>query len=326
MPKSDKRVSDRVLMQNAVKTLAANIRFASVDRPVRTIVVTSSVPNEGKSTIAIELASAMASDDKSVLLVECDMRRRNLAAMIGAHARHGIYSVLSGQVELSDAVVRTATPGVFFLDSEPNIPSPVDILSSHSFRSFVEGLGQDYDYVIFDTPPLSAFVDASVISSVADGTLLVVREDYVKRDDLAAAYEQLQAAKANVIGAVLNYCEASSTGHYYSYYSSGEKADKGPSLEYSAPKPQEAPVAAAVAAPAPKEEPALKGTPKPKAAPAPKAAPQPAAPKADDDAEKDDEPALPGLRPFPAHAAVKPDSTAEFLVNTRYASSSYLDE
>ena len=165
MSKSDKRVSDRVLMQNAVKTLAANIRFASVDHPVRTIVITSSVPNEGKSTIAIELASAMASDDKSVLLVECDMRRRNLAAMIGAHARHGIYSVLSGQVALSDAVVRTATPGVFFLDSEPNIPSPVDILSSHSFRSFVEGLGQDYDYVIFDTPPLSAFVDASVISS-----------------------------------------------------------------------------------------------------------------------------------------------------------------
>lgn len=323
MPKSDKRVSDRVLMQNAVKTLAANIRFASVDHPVRTIVITSSVPNEGKSTIAIELASAMASDDKSVLLVECDMRRRNLAAMIGAHARHGIYSVLSGQVALSDAVVRTATPGVFFLDSEPNIPSPVDILSSHSFRSFVEGLGQDYDYVIFDTPPLSAFVDASVISSVADGTLLVVREDFVKRDELAASYEQLQAAKANVIGAVLNYCEASSTGHYYSYYSSGEKGDKGPSHEYSAPKPQKARVAAATV---PKEAPAPTVAPAAKVTPAPKAAPQPAVPKADNDAEKDDEPALPGLRPFPAHAAVKPDSTAEFLVNTRYASNSYLDE
>ena len=104
-----KAQDDRVFIQNAVKTLATNIRFASVDNPVRSIVVTSFIPNEGKTTIATNLAQALASGGKTVLIVECDMRRRSLAAALGTHARNGIYAVLSGQVDLDDAVVRTST-------------------------------------------------------------------------------------------------------------------------------------------------------------------------------------------------------------------------
>ena len=161
-----KQNGDRAVMQNAVKTLATNIRFASVDNPVHSIVVTSSIPNEGKSTIAVALSEALASGGKSVLLVECDMRRRSIAGMLGLHAQNGLYSVLSAQVELEDAVVRTSMRGVSFLDAEPHIPNPVDILGSRRFHSFVESLKSSYDYVVFDTPPLSAFVDAAVIGSV----------------------------------------------------------------------------------------------------------------------------------------------------------------
>lgn len=189
-----KTQDSRVFMQNAVKTLATNIRFASVDKPVRSIVVTSSIPNEGKTTIATNLAQALASGGKTVLIVECDMRCRSLATALGTHARNGIYSVLSGQVELDDAVVRTSTRNVWFLDSEPHIPNPVDIPGSKRFRSFIERLKDEYDYVVLEAPPLSAFIDAAVIGSIADGTLLVVRRNFVRCEEVLSPYEQLKKA------------------------------------------------------------------------------------------------------------------------------------
>ena len=124
MPRNKKAYSDALVVQNAEKTLLANIRFASVDRPVKSIVLTSSVPNEGKSTVAYNLAQAIASSGKRTLIVECDMRRRSLADMVGARARHGIYAVLSGQVELDEALVATSHRNLFFLDSEHPIPTP----------------------------------------------------------------------------------------------------------------------------------------------------------------------------------------------------------
>ena len=231
MPRrSNRGTSDTVFLQNAVKTLVANIRFASVDSPVKTLVVTSSIPNEGKSTISIELARALAAGGKDVLIVEGDLRRRTLAGVLGAHPRNGIYSVLSGQAALDEAVVAVGgKSSLWFLDAEPHIPNPVDIFSSRRFHRFVDSLRRTYDYVIFDTPPLSTFVDAAVLGSVADGTLLVVREDFVKREDLISSYDQLRKAEANVIGAVLNYCDTKRGDYYYSYYDQGsaQAGEKG---------------------------------------------------------------------------------------------------
>ena len=147
MAKKAKAGINQIRMQNAIKTLAANIRFASVDDPIRSIAVTSSVPNEGKTTITIQLAQAMASNGKTVLLVECDMRRRSLANALGLHARTGIYSVLCGQTEIRDAVVSTLTRGMYFLDSEPHIPNPDALLNSKRFHRFVEQALGNFDYV-----------------------------------------------------------------------------------------------------------------------------------------------------------------------------------
>lgn len=208
--------------KNAIKTIATNIQFASVDKPVKVLTVTSSIPNEGKSTISIELARALAGGGKRALLVEGDMRWRNLASMVGAHALNGVYAVLSGRVSLASAVVETSHKGLYFLDCEPNIPNPVDIISSKSFRTFLQEARAAYDYVVIDTPPLSAFVDASVFASMADGTVLVVRQNFVRQDDLESAYEQLKKAKANVIGAVMNFCDSeTSEYHYHGYYTMG---------------------------------------------------------------------------------------------------------
>lgn len=210
--------ADKLVVQNAAKTLLANIRFSSVDNPIRVITLTSSTPNEGKSTVALNLAQAIATSGKSVVLVECDMRRRSLADMIGARTRGGLYAVLSEQMTIEEAVVETSQKNLYFLDSEPHIPNPADIIASKRFRRLVQALRETFQYVIFDTPPVGTFVDAAEVGHLSDGVLFVVRENFAKRTEVQAAFDQLRRAEVNVIGAVMNYCETETSEYYYSYY------------------------------------------------------------------------------------------------------------
>ena len=224
--------ADKLVVQNAAKTLLANIRFSSVDNPIRVITLTSSTPNEGKSTVALNLAQAIATSGKSVVLVECDMRRRSLADMIGARTRGGLYAVLSEQMTIEEAVVETSQKNLYFLDSEPHIPNPADIIASKRFRRLVEALRETFQYVIFDTPPVGTFVDAAEVGHLSDGVLFVVRENFAKRAEVQAAFDQLRRAEVNVIGAVMNYCEAETSEYYYSYYTKdGKKARKSDDVQ-----------------------------------------------------------------------------------------------
>ncbi|MBS7158782.1 MAG: CpsD/CapB family tyrosine-protein kinase [Collinsella sp.] len=224
--------ADKLVVQNAAKTLLANIRFSSVDNPIRVITLTSSTPNEGKSTVALNLAQAIATSGKSVVLVECDMRRRSLADMIGARTRGGLYAVLSEQMTIEEAVVETSQKNLYFLDSEPHIPNPADIIASKRFRRLVEALRETFQYVIFDTPPVGTFVDAAEVGHLSDGVLFVVRENFAKRAEVQAAFDQLRRAEVNVIGAVMNYCEAETSEYYYSYYTKdGKKVRKSDDMQ-----------------------------------------------------------------------------------------------
>lgn len=216
---------------NAAKTLLANIRFMSVDNPIRTVVITSSVPNEGKTFVAMNLAVAMATSGASTLLVECDMRRRSIANSIGAHAKHGIYAVVSGSVPLEEAMVATRARNLYFLDSEPQIPNPSDFVNSKRFAKFMNEASKMFDYVVFDTPPVGTFIDAAVIGSKTDATFMVVRENFAKRDEVAAAAKQLQNAGCNLAGVVMNYCESHKSEYYYEqYYSRGHNDMSAPSV------------------------------------------------------------------------------------------------
>ncbi len=227
MAKKMKKTGTNTLeIQNAAKTLFANIRFMSPDNPIRSIVMTSSVPNEGKSTCSLELARAIATSGKTILLVEADMRRRTMASLLGVHAAAGVYAVLSDQIDLQDAVVPTDTPNLYFLDTEPNIPNPADIISSKRFHRLVEHMEQSYDYVLFDMPPVGTFVDAAILSTLVDGTIMVVRPGEVKRTELVDAYEQLQKAGANILGICATFCEGTGSEYYYAYYTKdGDRVD-----------------------------------------------------------------------------------------------------
>ncbi len=296
---------DKVVMQNALKTLAANIRFSSVDNPVHSLCIASSIPSEGKTTVSTGLGKAFAAGGATVLMVECDMRRRSLASALGVHGRHGLYSVLSGHHTIQEAVVSAGTANLYFLDAEPSIPNPADLLQSKRFHELVETLTSMYTYVIFDTPPVNTFIDASIVSSIVDATILVVRQDYTHRDDVRESYKQLQQAGANVIGVVLNYADAEVSSKYYDYYHETKDAD------YSAVQGEQPPIAA-------RPETAPKAT-----APAAAAAGMPSYPKTVPAAKK----AVPRLRPLPEQnvrpvqpqRSASPDETTELLQQAGYA-------
>lgn len=224
--------------------------------------------------------------------------------MIGSHAQYGIYSVLAGQASLDEATVETDTRGLHFLDCEPHIPNPVDILASRRFKALVEQMRQEFGYVVIDTPPLSAFVDSAVISQNVDGTLLVVRRDFAKRDEVLASYDQLRKAGANVLGAVLNFCENEKSEYYYSYYNKdGKRVRKSGGSSQSAPKMPDVPLSQRAVRPAQPARPAQAAR---SVAPAQAPAQAPAP-----------EPASAGLKPLPE---VEPaaDSTMAFLKQSGY--------
>lgn len=217
--------SVRRSIDNSAQTLLANIRFMSVDNPVRTVVITSAIPNEGKTFVAANLAHAMATSGIRTLVVECDMRRRSMAAELNVHAKRGLYSVVSGVVPLKDAVVSTSTNNLFFLDAEPHIPNPPDLLNSRKFQSLIEEAKKEFGYVVFDTPPVGTFVDAAVLGAKVDAVLMVVRERFTRKDEVARAANQLKTANVPLSGIVMNQCEQRSSEYYYEYY---YREDAGP--------------------------------------------------------------------------------------------------
>lgn len=205
-------------MKNAADTLLANIDFSSVDEPCKVVCITSSVPNEGKSTISLCLASAAGQAGKKTLIMEGDLRRRSLRATLSVHPSHGLHAVLTDAAKLEDAVVETQFKNVWFLDAEPGIPNPQEILQSKHYAALLERVAKEYDFVVIDTPPIGAFADAAVVARQADGVCLVVREGFTDKREAMLAVEQLRASGARILGAIMNCEEAGNSGHYGYYY------------------------------------------------------------------------------------------------------------
>ena len=219
---------DIAAIQNAATTLLANIRFASMDKPLKTIVITSSIPDEGKSTVSCHLAQAMASSGKRTLIIDCDTRNRSVASRYNLHPKAGLFSLLSKQAQRNEVLTPTPVQGLSIIDIEPSIPNPADIFASKRFQSFLAQMEEMFDYIVIDTPPVNAFIDAAVVASHADATILVVRENFARREEIAYACEQLRKADANLIGTCMNFCShhgGSSYGSSYgAYYGTSEPA------------------------------------------------------------------------------------------------------
>lgn len=206
-------------LKNSFSTLYANIRFAAVDNPNKSIVVTSVGMDEGKSTVASNLALSIVNAGQTCVLVDADLRKHTLGKMLNINPQFGLYSLLSGNCAIYDAISKTNIEGLFFIDCEPDIPNPADIVGSERFASLIEYLENNFDYVILDTPPLISFVDGALVSSFANATLLVVREGKTKKKDIKNAVAQLNQANANIIGTILTFSsDTTESEYYYAYY------------------------------------------------------------------------------------------------------------
>ncbi|GGK25546.1 tyrosine-protein kinase YwqD [Caldalkalibacillus thermarum] len=206
-------------ISEAFRTLRTNIQFASVDKELRTLMVTSSGPGEGKSIVSANLAITLAQAGKAVLLVDADMRKPTVNHTFRFLNNEGLTNVISGTATLED-VIKTDTDveGLDVLTSGPIPPNPAELLGSKRMKALIEEAQTKYDVVLFDTPPVIAVTDAQILASQVDGVILVVSSGKTNQELAVKAKSLLETVQANIIGCVLNNRKLSGNSYYYYYY------------------------------------------------------------------------------------------------------------
>ena len=214
--------NSKSISAEAYKTLRTNIQYSSFDKEIKTILVTSTIPGEGKSTIAGNLALSFAQQDKKVLVMDCDLRKPSLHKMFRLSNLKGLSDVIVGNIDLEKAMYNYKDN--FDILTSGNIPpNPSEILAYNTMTLLLEKLKTKYDIIIIDSAPLQAVTDAQIISNKVDGTLLVIRAGVTKREAILQAKELLNKVNAKILGVVLNGVENNSEKHYY-YYGSKEES------------------------------------------------------------------------------------------------------
>ncbi|OTN89481.1 hypothetical protein A5819_001973 [Enterococcus sp. 7E2_DIV0204] len=199
------------------RTIRTNIQYAMVDRDLKTLVITSSGPSEGKSTTSANLAIVFANSGKRVLLVDADMRKPTVAKTFSLDNARGLSTLLgSRETVLHQVIQNSGVDNLFLLTSGPKPPNPSELLDSRRMKELIQELKLQYDLVIFDMPPVVAVTDAQIVASKTDGTILVVRENVSKRDSLLKAKSLLELVDANILGVVYNGSKnIEDQGYYY---------------------------------------------------------------------------------------------------------------
>lgn len=199
------------------RTIRTNIQYSAIDENIKTLLVTSSGPAEGKSTTAANLAVVFAQQGKKVLLVDADLRKPTVHYTFGTANTFGLTTVLTKQTTLEKAIVKSDENNLFILTSGPIPPNPAELLSSQSMEQLLTQVAEQFDMVILDTPPLLAVADPQILSNQCDGTILVVFSGKTETEQVLKSKELLQAAKSKLLGVVLNNKQIQKSNYYYYY-------------------------------------------------------------------------------------------------------------
>ena len=202
----------------AYRSLRTNLLFLSPDKPIRTLVVTSAGPQEGKTTSAVGLAITLAQAGHRTILIDTDMRRPRLHHVFGLPNENGISNAIIGDVPVDKVSQHSEVTNLDILTCGPTPPNPAELLHTERFRRVLAECVSSYDWVILDSPPTSAVTDPAVLGNVVDGVLLVVKAGATNRHAALQARRQLEAAKARVLGVVLNEVDLSNRAYGYYYY------------------------------------------------------------------------------------------------------------
>jgi len=215
-------------ISEAYRVMRTNLQFSSLDRPLRSLVVTSPNPIEGKSTTLANLGVVMAQAGKSVVLVDSDLRRPMLHKIFQVSNKEGLTTVLLEEEPLLDGRLQeTGIENLRLLTSGPLPPNPSELLGSQKMRTLIERLEAEADVVVFDTPPALPVTDAVVLATQTDGVLLVAEAGKTRRSAALGAVENMRQVGANVLGAVLNRLSPRRSGSYYYYYYYYAEDNKG---------------------------------------------------------------------------------------------------
>lgn len=219
--------NDRSIRAEAFRQLRTNLQFTDAARPVRVLVVTSSIAEEGKSSTSANLALTFAAFGRRVLLIEADLRRPKIADYLGIEGEVGLTNVLAGQVAIDDVLQPWGDSGLTVLPSGTIPPNPSELLGGDSMVELLERLRGQFDMIVIDTPPLLPVTDGAIAAKLADGVILVVRYGKANRNQVTTALRTLRAVDARVLGTTLTMTPNKGVEGYQSYrYESDSKAGR----------------------------------------------------------------------------------------------------
>ncbi|TYP52418.1 capsular exopolysaccharide synthesis family protein [Thermosediminibacter litoriperuensis] len=210
------------IVSEAFRVLRTNLHFSGIDRPLRKVMITSSIPGEGKSTIVSNLAVCIANTGSKVLLVDADLRRPQIYKFFLLENYKGLSNLLAEDLPLDTVVNTTKVENLHVITSGPVPPNPAEVLGSAKMKKFLDEVASVYDMVLIDAPPVNSVADASILSALVDGVILVVEESSTEREAAIAAKQQLEKVNARILGVVLNKVKQKDGGYYYYYYYYGE--------------------------------------------------------------------------------------------------------
>ncbi len=209
----NKMFFDRKLLRSAEK-LIANIRFYSEGNNIKSLSVVSAEKNEGKTLVSANMAASFAKQGASTLLIDADIHHRSISKLLNSGSHYGMMDMLEQKCLLEEGIVTTPIDKLYFLDCASQFSSIPELLSHPLFNNLFGCLKQNFEYVVFDTPPVLFCSDSALISNIVDATIFVARENKSVKKNVRTALNQLSIAKANIIGSVLT-CSSSSEKYYY---------------------------------------------------------------------------------------------------------------
>jgi len=210
-------------MAEAYRALRTSLLLTSLGAPPKVILVTSALPQEGKTTTSINTAIVLAQKGTRVLLIDADLRRPTIHKTLGMGPKTGLSNVLTGNATLQQTMVRsTILPSLWVLPAGTPPPNPAELLASTNMRDVLAELREQYDHIVVDTPPTLSVTDAVVMSTRADAVVLVIRCGQTTKQALRRARDILAQVNARVSGVLLNAVDLASPDYYYYYEYQGK--------------------------------------------------------------------------------------------------------
>jgi polysaccharide biosynthesis transport protein len=212
----------------ALRVMYTNIQLLSCDRPIRSFVVSSALPGDGKSTVAFHLALTACAMGKRVLLVDANMRRPEIHNLSSINNVQGLSSLISGSATVEQATSHLPSMSDFsIITAGPTPPDPAKLLSSRKMKQFMTQMNEEYDLVIYDAPPLVGLADANLLTSYTDGIVLVVGMGTTERNIVQQTLEDLRMSQIPVLGMVANRVKNNLIDNHYYYYQVQEASLEG---------------------------------------------------------------------------------------------------